>query len=117
MSGTGRIVCQFSCGAASAAEVWRRKRFIVNRSGAPCSKALKRNVLNAYHQAGDTIVLGYTADPRDAARLDRYIDSHAEDLVWSPTAGRFIDEPAVECGATCEMPDDAASRFADEEAP
>jgi PP-loop superfamily ATP-utilizing enzyme len=183
---------------ASAAEVWRRKRFIVHRDGAPCSKALKRDILTAYHRPGDTIVLGYTADPRDAARLDRYIDAHAEDLVWaplieagltkracfeavaragielprmyrlgyhnancpkcpkggegywnkirhdfpenfeemarlqdelgpgsyffrnrktgerislrmlSPTAGRFKDEPAVECGAVCEMPEDTA---------
>lgn len=261
MSNSGRVVCQFSCGAASAvatklalerygdrvsiinafvadedsdnrrflsdcetwfgrpvvvlrdtkygasaAEVWRRKRFIVNRSGAPCSKTLKRNVLTAYHRPGDMIVLGYTADPRDEARLDRYIDSHAEDMVWAPLiearltkracfemvaragielprmyrlgyhnancpkcpkggegywnkirrdfpenfeemaqlqdelgpgsyffrdrktgrrislrmldpkAGRFKEEPAVECGAVCEMPDDATRFFDDSEA-
>lgn len=69
---------------ANAAEVWRRKRFIVNRSGAPCSKALKRDVLDAFREPGDTIVLGYTADPRDAARLDRYIDAHPEDTAWAP---------------------------------
>lgn len=183
----------------SAAEVWRRKRFIVNRSGAPCSKALKRDVLDSFCRLGDTTVLGYTADPRDAARLDRYVDAHADKLVWaplieagltkrscfemiarvglrlprmyrmgyhnancigcpkggegywnkirldfperfeamarlqdvlgpgsyffrnrktgerislrmlSPTAGRFVDEPAVECGASCEMPDDTTA--------
>lgn len=189
---------------ASVAEVWRRKRFIVNRSGAPCSKALKRQVLSAYHVPGDTVVLGYTSDPRDADRLDRFIDAHPGERVWAPLieagitkracletvaragielplmyrlgyhnancpkcpkggegywnkirvdfpenfeemasiqdilgpgsyffrnrktgqrislrmldpkAGRFKDEPPVECGAVCEMPDDTA-RFSDTE--
>ena len=69
---------------ASAANVWRKRRFIVSRNGAPCSKALKRNVLNKYHQADDLIVLGYTADPRDADRLDRFIDANPETRVWAP---------------------------------
>ncbi len=69
---------------ASAAAVWRKKRFLVNKNGAPCSKALKRDVLNAFNQPGDLLVLGYTADPRDAARLDRYIDANAEARVWAP---------------------------------
>lgn len=69
---------------ATAAEVWRRNRFIVNRSGAKCSKALKRDVLDPDIRPGDTIVLGYTADPRDAARLDRYLDAHGDQRVWAP---------------------------------
>ena len=69
---------------ASAAEVWKRRRFIVGRNGAPCSKALKRDVLNAYDRPGDIIVLGYTADPRDAARFDRYIDANADRRPWAP---------------------------------
>jgi len=69
---------------ASAYEVWRRRRFIVHRNGAPCSKALKRDVLKAAEQPGDTIVLGYTADPRDAARLDRYIDANPSVRVIAP---------------------------------
>lgn len=182
---------------ADAQQVWEKKRFIVNRSGAPCSKALKREVLAKAYGPGDTVVLGYTAD--EPHRLDRYIDAHPEDLVWaplieagigkrqcleriheagillprmyrlgyhnancpgcpkggegywnkirvdfperyeavavlqdklgpgsyffrnrktkerislrmlSPTAGRFKDEPAFECGAVCEMPERAAA--------
>lgn len=68
----------------SPVEVWRRKRFLVNRNGAPCSKALKRDVLNAFHRPDDLIVLGFTADTRDAARLDRFIDANAETRVWAP---------------------------------
>jgi PP-loop superfamily ATP-utilizing enzyme len=69
---------------ASPAQVWRKKRFLVNRNGAPCSKALKRDVLNAFYRPGDLLVLGYTADPRDAARLDRFIDANVETRVWAP---------------------------------
>lgn len=188
---------------ATANEVWRRNRFIVNRTGAKCSKVLKRDLLDAHGRPSDTVVLGYTADPRDAARLDRYIDAHGDAHVWAPLvesgitkracfemiaragielprmyrlgyhnancpgcpkggegywnkirvdfpevfedtaqiqdmlgpgsyffrnrktgvrislrmldprAGRFKDEPSVECGAVCEMPDDA-TRFADD---
>ncbi len=46
---------------ASALEVWRRKRFIVGQRGAPCSKALKRNVLDMFNRPDDVIVLGFTA--------------------------------------------------------
>lgn len=69
---------------ASASTVWRRRRFIVNRNGAPCSSALKRDVLNAYHRPNDLLVLGYTADARDAVRLDRFIDANAGARVWAP---------------------------------
>ena len=73
---------------ANPIEVWRRRRFIVNSNGAPCSKALKRDVLSALRMIGDTIVLGYTADPRDAARLDRYLDANPQDWVVAPLIDR-----------------------------
>lgn len=69
---------------ARAAEVWRRERFIVSRSGAKCSKVLKARVLDADLLPDDTVVLGYTADPNDAARLDRYIDAHGNQRVSAP---------------------------------
>lgn len=67
---------------ADALQVWKRERFIVNRHGAPCSRALKRNVLEATREPGDTLVLGFTAD--EETRLDRFIDANAETLVWAP---------------------------------
>jgi hypothetical protein len=70
---------------ASAPAVWRRRRFIVNRNGAQCSKILKRDVLKAHAQPGDTIVLGYTAD--EQVRLDRYIDANPHDRVIAPLIG------------------------------
>lgn len=69
---------------AMASEVWKRHRFIVSRQGAPCSKALKATILEGDWRPGDTIVLGYTADPRDAARLDRFVDAHNNLRVSAP---------------------------------
>ena len=59
---------------ASAFEVFRRKRFITGMGGAPCSKALKRDILDAVRQPTDTVVLGYTAEEQD--RFDRWIDAN-----------------------------------------
>ena len=54
---------------ASAHEVWRRKRFLVNGLwGAPCSQALKREVIEPYILPDDSHVLGYTAEERDRAK-------------------------------------------------
>lgn len=69
---------------ASAAAVWRKRRFIVNRNGAPCSKALKRDVLAKYNLPDDLIVLGYTADAKDAARYNRYLDANVDVKAWAP---------------------------------
>ena len=119
---SGRIVCQFSCGAASAVatklalaqysashnvqivnafvkqehednrrfladceswfgqpvtqlrdekygadiiEVFTRERFIKGHRGAPCTKLLKRMLLDAWRQPGDIIVFGFTAEEVD----------------------------------------------------
>ncbi len=70
--------------AASVVNVWRQRRFIASRRGAPCSGALKRDVLDAYSKPGDLMVLGYTADPRDAERFDRFIDANASVRAWAP---------------------------------
>ena len=67
---------------ASAANVWRKRRFIVNRNGAPCSKALKRDVLKKYQLPDDLLVFGYTAD--EAGRYDRFIDANADVMSWAP---------------------------------
>lgn len=61
---------------ADPVKVWLKKRFLVSRFGAPCSKALKRDVLEAFHKPDDVIVLGYTADARDVDRWNRYQDAN-----------------------------------------
>jgi len=63
---------------ASAREVFRRKRYLKGLRGAPCSGALKRDILEAFQRPGDTTVLGYTADTADTARWEHWQDSHNE---------------------------------------
>jgi len=67
---------------ASAATVWRKRRFIVNRNGAPCSKALKRDVLAKFQLPGDLLVFGYTAD--EPERYQRFLDANADVRAWAP---------------------------------
>lgn len=67
---------------ASASEVWRKRRFIVNRNGAPCSKALKRDVLKRFELPGDLLVFGYTSDEQH--RYERFVDANADTAIWAP---------------------------------
>jgi hypothetical protein len=73
---------------ASCREAWRRKRFIKNRWGAACSKALKRDVLESYSIESDVFVLGYTAD--EVHRLDRFIDANNGRKVITPLIDRGL---------------------------
>lgn len=59
---------------ASTFGVFRKKRFIAGLGGAPCSKALKKDVLQAHQRPDDTIVVGYTAE--EEHRIDRFLDAN-----------------------------------------
>jgi len=67
---------------ASAREVFRRKRYTRGMQGAPCSRALKRDVLDAARRHDDVDVLGFTYEERE--RLDRWIDANADKRVVAP---------------------------------
>lgn len=138
---TERVVCQFSCGAASAVatkltlaqypdavilnaylknehednrrfladcEVWfgrsvtvlrdekygadviqvfRRKRYMNGPMGAPCSRELKRKVLDAWKRPDDVMVFGYTVEEQD--RLDDFRERNP---------GRVILAPLIDAG-------------------
>jgi hypothetical protein len=56
---------------ASTVEVFRRKQFMKGLRGAPCSGALKRDVLNAWQRPGDVMVLGFTAEEEHEDRRPR----------------------------------------------
>jgi hypothetical protein len=53
---------------ASTYQVWLRKRFMKGRRGAPCSQELKRKAIAPLMRPDDIVVIGYTADERDADR-------------------------------------------------
>lgn len=67
---------------ADPLKVWFAKRFIAGRKGAPCSKLLKGQILDAYSRPGDLMVLGYTAD--ETHRLDNFIDANSDKSVIAP---------------------------------
>lgn len=73
---------------ASAFEVFRKKRYMKGLRGAPCSKALKRDVLDAYKLPGDVMVLGYTIEEQD--RLDQFIDANNDKQVIAPLIERGL---------------------------
>lgn len=142
---TGRIVCQFSCGAASAVatklaiaqyreeqeililnafivqehpdnrrfltdcerwfglpiqvlrdgkygastiEVFRRKQFIKGFRGAPCSKALKRDLLDSVKRPDDVMVLGFTAEEAD--RFENFVERNPDRKVIAPLIERGL---------------------------
>lgn len=51
--------------SASVVEVFRRKRFMKSRYGAPCTTELKRKLLASIERPGDVLVFGFTAEEED----------------------------------------------------
>ncbi len=74
---------------ASVHEVWRREKFMVSAHGAPCSRALKQRVMDAWKRPDDIMVLGFTAEEED-----RYDD------LCERLQGRKIEAPLIAAGLT-----------------
>lgn len=60
-------------------EVFRKERFLVGPSGAPCTRLLKKGVRQAFEKPGDRQVFGYTAEER--GRFDDFLDANNIDAV------------------------------------
>jgi len=67
---------------ASTIRVFRRKQFMMGPRGAPCSRALKRDLLDGWKQPGDVMVFGYTAEESD--RLEDFRDRNPDRPVIAP---------------------------------
>lgn len=61
---------------ASADEVWRRKQYMKGPRGAPCSRALKRAILDAIRKPDDVLVFGFTAE--EAGRFEDFQERNPE---------------------------------------
>lgn len=84
---------------ASTIEVFKRKRFMGGfKFGAPCSRALKMEVLDAWRRPGDEMVLGYTVEEAD--RLDRFLDANPDLKVHVPLIDRGLGK--ADCLAMVE---------------
>jgi hypothetical protein len=67
---------------SSVVNVFRRKQYMMGPKGAPCSRALKRDLLNLWARPGDIMVLGYTAEEAD--RLDDFRERNPNRPVFAP---------------------------------
>lgn len=61
---------------ASILEVFRRERYMGGFAGAPCSRALKRRVFEAFQLPTDEVVIGYTMEEQH--RVDNLLDANAD---------------------------------------
>lgn len=57
---------------ASIDEVFRREQYMKGRHGAPCTKMLKRRLLDKSRREGDVLVFGFTAE--EAGRFEDFKD-------------------------------------------
>ena len=87
------IVVQDTKFNADPMMVFRKRRFIKNKNGAPCSKALKRDVLDAWCMPSDVRVLGFTYEECD--RLDLWIDANNDKKVIAPLIDHKLSKPDV----------------------
>lgn len=60
--------------------VFEKERYIVGVAGAPCTRALKKRVREAFEQPGDRQVFGYTAE--EQGRVDNFIDANNHVDLW-----------------------------------
>ena len=61
---------------ASAYNVIRKARYTKGMYGAPCARAIKREVLDRWARPSDIPVVGYTAEEQD--RADSWMDQHGK---------------------------------------
>lgn len=60
--------------------VFEKERYIVGPAGAPCTRALKKRVREAFERFDDLQVFGYTTEEQE--RVDRFIDANADVRLW-----------------------------------
>lgn len=67
---------------ASTIQVFKRRQFMKGPKGAPCSRTLKRDLLDSWKQPGDIMVFGYTMEEED--RLDDFREHFPDRPVIAP---------------------------------
>lgn len=85
--------------------VFRRERYMKGRTGAPCTKLLKRRLLDTWKRPGDVMVLGFTAE--EEHRLDDFRERNPDRPVIAPLIERGLgkeDCKAIIARAGIELP-------------
>jgi hypothetical protein len=67
---------------ASTIQVFKRRQYMKGPFGAPCSRALKRDLLDGWSLPGDVMVFGYTMEEED--RLDDFRENFPDRPVIAP---------------------------------
>ncbi len=83
---------------ADIIQVFRRERYMKGRNGTPCTKLLKRRLLDAWKQHGDVMVFGYKAEEVD--RLEDFRERNPERPVTAPLIERGLGKE--DCKALLE---------------
>lgn len=73
---------------ANVIQVFRRERYMRGRTGAPCTKLLKRRLLDAWKHPDDVMVFGYTAE--EAERLADFRERNPDRPVVAPLIERGL---------------------------
>jgi hypothetical protein len=86
-------------------QVFRKVGFIKGRNGAACTMRIKRNLLRAFEQPGDILVLGFTAEEQH--RLDDWNEAWPDRPIIAPLIERGLtkeDCKAMVMRAGIELP-------------
>ncbi len=75
---------------ASIVEVFRRRQYMKGPMGAPCSRELKRKLLDDFKQPGDIMVFGYTIE--EIERLDDFRERNPDRPVIAPLIDAGLDK-------------------------
>ena len=81
------------------------KNYIRTPKGAPCTRALKKQVRERFEETTDRQVFGYTAE--EQARLDRFIDANNDVDIWTPLIDKGLSKEdclAMLRNANIELP-------------
>ncbi|QHF03286.1 hypothetical protein N015_13070 [Pseudomonas asturiensis] len=78
--------------------VFSRERYMRGRYGAPCTRLLKRRLLDTFSQPGDLMVFGYTAE--EVGRLNDFRERNEDRPVIAPLIDRGLGKD--DCKAMIE---------------
>jgi len=71
-------------------QVWEERRFLIGPTGALCTTELKKKVRFAFQEADDVQVFGFTADPREVKRAERFREQNPEVTLETPLIERGL---------------------------
>lgn len=75
-------------------DVWEKKKYISGIKGAPCTRALKIDVRQAFERPGDRHIFGYTADGNDIKRANMFREHYPNLDIVTPLIEKGLNKAA-----------------------